>query len=97
METTHQFKYVVFLNGVLIHFRSKTVDRSHHDTMTRVHDHRFSRGIKMIVVTKRVPAPPAMTAEDYYSARLGIAVDEAIADGSASKLFAKYGVLKHGS
>lgn len=89
-ETKCAFKYVVFLNGIVTHFRSCTIGRGNHDSMTQVAEHRFSRCVQRIVVTKTVPAPPALTQEQLYDMRLDMAVDEAIADGSAQKLFSKY-------
>lgn len=84
------FKYVVFLNGIVTHFRSNTFGRGAHDSMMQIDQHRFSRCITRIVVEKRVPMPPALTQEDIYRLKLELTVDEAIADGSAQKLFAKY-------
>lgn len=89
-EAKCAFKYVVFLNGIVTHFRSCTIGRGNHDSMTQVAEHRFSRCIHRIVVTKTVPAPPALTQEQLYDMRLDNAVNEAIADGSAQKLFSKY-------
>jgi hypothetical protein len=84
------FKYVVFLNGIVTHFRTCTIGRGNHDSMTQVAEHRFSRCVQRIVVTKRVPAPPALTQEDLYRIGMDNAVNEAIADGTAQKLFSKY-------
>lgn len=89
-EAKCAFKYVVFLNGIVTHFRSFPLGGAYHDSMTQVAEHRFSRCIQRIVVTKTVPAPHALTQEQLYDMRLDNAVNEAIADGSAQKLFAKY-------
>lgn len=88
------FKYVVFLDGIVTHFRSCTIGRGNHDSMTQVAEHRFSRCIQRIIVTKRVPAPPSLSQEALYDLSLDIAVDEAIADGSAQKLFNKYQIKR---
>jgi hypothetical protein len=89
-ETKCAFKYVVFLDGIVTLFRSISLGRGNHDSMLQMAEHRFSRCIQRIVVTKHVPAPPALTQEQLYDMRLDMAVDEAIADGSAQKLFQKY-------
>jgi len=89
-EAKCAFKYVVFFDGIVTHFRSCTIGRGNHDSMTQVAENRFSRCIQRIVVTKTVPAPPALTQEQLYDMRLDNAVNEAIADGSAHKLLSKY-------
>jgi len=89
-DTKCAFKYVVFLNGIVTHFRDMTLGRGNSKSMTQVAEHRFSRCIQRIVVTKTVPSPLPLTQEQLYSMRLDMAVDEAIADGSAQKLFSKY-------
>jgi hypothetical protein len=93
-DTKCAFKYVVFLDGIVTHFRSCTIGRGNHDSMTQVAEHRFSRCIRRIVVTKSVPSPLPLTQEQLYSMRLDMAVDEAIADGSAQKLFQKYQIKR---
>jgi hypothetical protein len=80
----------VFLNGIVTHFRNMTLGRGNSKSMTQVAEHRFSRCIQRIVITKIVPAPSELTPEVLYAGRLDMAVDEAIADGSAHKLFSKY-------
>lgn len=89
-NTKCAFKYVVFLDGIVTHFRTMNLGRGNHDSMTQMAEHRFSRCIQRIVVTKSVSSPLPLTQEQLYSMRLDMAVDEAIADGSAQKLFSKY-------
>lgn len=76
----YAFKYPVFVDGTLTIY-SNSVSNGDlaviHDNMFESMEHRFSRGIKKIVVTKFVPAPPEWTAEDYDAVRLDLAVNEA--------------------
>ena len=90
MERKFSFKYVVFFGGVTTHHCINKVNGIRHDTMIQMNDHRFSRGISKIVVERRVSPPPELTPEVLHQYRLGMAVDEAIADGSAQKLFDRY-------
>jgi hypothetical protein len=92
-DTKCAFKYVVFLDGIVTHFRSCTIGRGNHDSMTQVAEHRFSRCIQRIIVTKRVPAPPPLTQEAIYAIGMDAGINEAIADGAAQKLFSKYSSL----
>jgi len=81
----------VFLNGIVTHFRSGTmIGRGNHDSMTQVAEHRFSRCIQRIIVTKRVPQPTPPTQEELYDLRLNAGISEAISNGTAQKLFSKY-------
>lgn len=93
-DTKCAFKYVVFLDGIVTHFRSCTIGRGNHDSMIQVAEHRFSRCIQRIIVTKRVPAPPPLTQEEIYDLRLNAGINEAISDGTAQKLFSKYSSLR---
>lgn len=93
-QAQHAFKYVVFFDGIVTHFRSCTIGRGNHDSMTQVADHRFSRCIQRIIVTKRVPAPSPLTQEAIYASGMDAGINEAIADGTAQKLFSKYSSLR---
>jgi hypothetical protein len=90
MERKFSFKYVVFFGGVLTYHCSNQIGRGQINTMIQMADHRFSRGISKIVVEKFTPPPPKLTPEVLYQHRLDMVVDEAIADGSAQKLFEKW-------
>ena len=73
------FKYPVFVDGTLTIYSGSAPNRGLtviHDNMFQSLEHRFSRGIKKIVVTKFVPAPPKWSAEDYDAIRLDLVVNE---------------------
>lgn len=76
----YAFKYPVFVNGTFtLYFNSSAGNglAAAHDNMFQSAEHRFSRCIKKIVVTKFVPAPPEWSAEDYDAIRLDLMVNEA--------------------
>lgn len=76
----YAFKYPVFVGGTLTMYSGSAPNRGltvAHDNMFQTAEHRFSRCIKKIVVTKFVPAPPEWSAEDYAAIRLDLIVNEA--------------------
>lgn len=85
------FKYPVFVNGTFtLYFNSAASNglAAAHDNMFQSEEHRFSRCIKKIVVTKFVPAPPKWSAEDYSAIRLELAVNESCLKGALCRMLA---------
>lgn len=89
-------KRVILFQGVKTSFTESTTSMGATSTMTQTKKHRFSRCIEKIVVLQFVTVVPKLNVEELYARNLDIAVDKAISDGSAHKLFLKYGGIGHG-
>lgn len=89
-EISHAIKRVILFQGVKTSFSESTTSTSARSTMTQTTKHRFSRCIEKIVVLQFVPTISKPSIEKLYLRYLAVAVDEAITDGSAQKLFLKY-------